>query len=330
MRALLWIILVAAALWGGYWFAGAKATEQAVSGWFAAQDGRPVAAQHQGIAVRGFPNRFDLTITQPEIRDAETGTGWSAPFAQIFTMTWKPWHLIAALPQEQTLSLPGQDLTISSTVMQGSLVLVPGMDLTLDRLSTESDGITVRSSAGWAVSATSANLATRRAPDSAMGHQIWAELTTVTPDAAFRMALSPLSDLPEQIERLRLDGTVTLSAPVDRHLATTRPDLQALTVKEALLVWGDLTVSGKGDIVPTADGTAEGRIDIRIDNWRKLVPVLVAAGLVTPEVSETVTRAMELMAAQDGTPDVLDVPLVFASGRMSLGPIPLGPAPRLR
>jgi hypothetical protein len=36
-----------------------------------------------------------------------------------------------------------------------------------------------------------------------------------------------------------------------------------------------------------------------------------------------------LLAAQTGDPEDLDLPLVFANGRMSLGPLPLGPAPRM-
>lgn len=330
MRALLWIVLIVAALWSGYWFVGARATEGAVTQWFASQDGQGLIAEQSGIDVAGFPNRFDLTVTEPRLTDAATGIGWAAPFAQVFTMTWKPWHLIAALPQEQTVTLPDQTLSVTSSVMQGSLVLVPGTDLALDRISTVGDGVSIRSTAGWEVSATSIRLATRRAPDAALAHEIGLEVATLNPDAAFRMALAPLSDLPEQIERIRLDAVAALTAPLDRHAARTQPRLAALTVKEGLLVWGDMTVSGKGDIAPGPDGRAEGRIDIRVENWRQLVPVLVAAGLVTPEVGQTVSRAMELMAQQDGTPDILDVPLSFQQGRMSLGPIPLGPAPLLR
>ncbi len=59
------------------------------------------------------------------------------------------------------------------------------------------------------------------------------------------------------------------------------------------------------------------------------MPVLVAAGIVTAEVSPTVTRAMELLAQQGPDPEVLTVPLSFNSGLMSLGPLPLGPAPDL-
>jgi len=330
MRVLLLVVLVVAGLWGGYWFVGARAVEQGVTGWFAGQSDGPLQVSQAGVDVAGFPNRFDLTVTQPRVVDTVTGAGWTAPFAQVFAMSWKPWHLIATLPQEQMVILPGQDVVVTSTLVQGSLVMEPGMDLVLDRTTVVGDGLALRSTAGWEVSATSARFATRRAPEDALAHEIGVELTTVQPDAAFRMALQGQSDLPEQIDQMRIDAWVDLSAPVDRHAGRTRPAVEAVKLREGLLRWGDLVISGQGEVVPALDGRAEGRIEIRVENWRKMVPVMVAAGLISPQVTETVTRAMELLAAQDGTPDVLDVPLVFRQGRMSLGPVPLGPAPFLR
>ena len=331
MRALLVVVLVAAALWGGYWFVGSRAVEQSVQGWFAAQDGDAgLEASEAGVTVAGFPNRFDLTVTEPRIMDTVEGIGWTAPFVQVFSMTWKPWHIIAAFPQEMTVFVPGQEVVVSSTQAQASVVLVPGTDLALNRTVLVGDGVALRSTAGWEVSATSARFATTRAPDDATAHEVGLELTTINLDAAFRMALQQASDLPEQIDQLRVDARLEFSAPLDRHAAETRPKPEAVVLREALLRWGDLVISGRGEVVPASNGRAEGRIEIRVENWRKMVPVMVTAGLITPQVSETVTKAMELLANQDGTPEVLDVPLVFSDGRMSLGPIPLGPAPSLR
>lgn len=330
MRALLVIVLVAAGLWGGYWFVGSRALDQAVEGWFAAQTGDPLQAEQAGVEVQGFPNRFDLSIIEPRLSDAAAGLGWSAPFLQVFSMTWKPWHIIASFPQEQVVTVAGQDIVVTSTQLQASVIMVPGTDLALDRSTLIADGLAFGAAGGWEVSATSARFATRRAPDDAAAQEVGVEITTLTPPAAFRMALQGQSDLPEQIDNVGLDARAELSAPIDRHVGETRPVVQAIVIKDISMRWGDLLISGKGEVVPTPDGVADGRIDIRIDNWRKLVPVLVAAGIITPQVTETVTRGMELLAQQDGTPEVLDVPLVFQNGRMSLGPIPLGPAPVLR
>jgi hypothetical protein len=329
MRVVLVIVLVLAGLWGGYWFVGSRAMEQAASGWFAAQQGRPLLATQQGIAVAGFPNRFDLTVTEPSLTDTESGVSWTAPFAQVFMMTWKPWHVIATLPQEQIISLPGQDVVLTSTLVQGSVIVTPGTDLVLDRTAIAGDGLALRSTSGWEVSATSARFGTRQAPDRALAHEVGLELTTITPDAGFRMALAQRSNLPEQIELLRLDSVLGLSAPLDRHSANTRPRLTEITLREGLLLWGDLMLSAQGSLTPAPDGTPEGRIEIRIENWRELVPVLIASGLVTEESSQTVTRALELYAEQGNDPTVLTLPLSFQQGRMSLGPLPLGPAPQI-
>ena len=57
------------------------------------------------------------------------------------------------------------------------------------------------------------------------------------------------------------------------------------------------------------DGLAEGRIDIHIENWRKMLPVAVAMGLIKAEVAPTVENMMALMAEQSGDGTVLDLPL---------------------
>ncbi len=328
MRALLVVVLVAAGLWAGYWVVGSRVMDSAVNQWFAAP-GPGLTATNSDVSVSGFPNRFDLTVTNPAIADPEQGWGWQAPFAQVFMMTWKPWHLIAALPQEQQIVTPQGPFTLKSSQLEASLVLIPGSALALDRTVLTGEGLALVGTGGWEVGATKATLATRLMPDNAQAHEIGFDATTLTPDASFRMALAAQSDLPEQIERLHLDAVATLTAPLDRFAGQAQPRLAGLRVKEGLLRWGDMVVSAEGEILPAADGTAEGRIDLRVENWRRLVPVLIASGLITAEVSPTVTRAMELLAEQGTDPNVLSVPLSFQSGRMSLGPLPLGPAPKL-
>lgn len=329
MRALLLAILAVAVLWAGYWVVGSRAMNHTVSAWFAAP-GPGITASQTDIAVSGFPNRFDLTVTAPAIALPEQGWSWSAPFAQVFMMTWKPWHLIAALPQSQTIATPFGTYALASTQLEASMILIPGTALALDRTVIAGEGLALSGGDGWEISATKATLATRLMPDDARAHEIGLDAATLTPDAAFRMALAPLSSLPEQIDQLRLDAVASLTAPLDRFAATSQPRLSGLRVKQGLLRWGALVISAQGQISPAADGTAEGRIDLRVENWRELVPVLVASGLVTPEVAPTVTRAMELLAEQGADPKVLNLPLVLSSGRMSLGPLPLGPAPRFQ
>ena len=115
--------------------------------WRKWQQGR--VATNRGVSVQGFPNRFDLTVTDLHLADPVTGFGWDAPFAQVFSMTWKPWHLIGALPNSQTVTLPDQVIELASTKLQGSLKLVPGAALALDGVVVDGADLVATSSLGW-------------------------------------------------------------------------------------------------------------------------------------------------------------------------------------
>ena len=99
--------------------------------WFADQARAGVKAEKSKLSVAGFPNRFDMTVEGLQLADAQSGISWQAPFVQVFAMTWKPWHVIAAMPPEQVLSLPDQTLTITSTGLEASLRAKPAMDAPL-------------------------------------------------------------------------------------------------------------------------------------------------------------------------------------------------------
>lgn len=329
MRALLIAVLVLAALWAGYWFTGSRLLERSVQDWFATQSAQGYDVAASDVAVQGFPNRFDLTVTEPRLADPDGGFGWSAPFVQVFAMTWKPWHVIAALPDRQTLSLPQQEVTITSSRLRGSVVVTPGTELTLDRTTFEGDGLRLSSTRGWETAVSRLLWATRRDTEDASSHQVWIEAQSLTPDQGFRMEMQSRSDLPELIDRIEVDAVAGFTAPIDRFAAQTNPRLRSMTLRNASLRWGRLELSAKGQVQPGPDGVAEGRIDLRAEPWRDLVPVMVSAGLITAEFAPNVERAMELLARQGANPEVIDVPLVFSGGRMSLGPIPLGSAPRL-
>ena len=74
------------------------------------------------------------------------------------------------------------------------------------------------------------------------------------------------------LEKLRLDAIVTLTVPLDRRAGRARPRATHVDVKELRLVWGRLVLSGSGSLAAAADGLAEGRIALRLTDWRDAVP----------------------------------------------------------
>jgi hypothetical protein len=126
---------------------------------------------------------------------------------------------------------------------------------------------------------------------------------------------------------VRADAYLGFAAPAEPGLPLV---LTGIDVREVLLTWGETGLFAKGRVAVSDQGYAEGRIDLRITNWSRLLPALSAAGLIPPEALPTWERALTLLAGTSGEGAALDLPLSFRNGWASLGPVPIGPAPRLR
>ena len=324
MRLILWLVLVLGVLWGGYWFVGARAVEAGAATWFADQKAAGLVADNKGLAVAGFADRFDLTVTDPHLADPVSGWGWQAPFAQIFAMTWKPWHLIAALPNAQEVDLPdGQKLTVGSARMMASLMMRPSLDLPFDRAVMEAEGLTLTSDAGWQVGADKVVLAAQDDATRANTLRLGADVTQLQVPAA----LAHIADLGPTVAAMHLDVSAAMSAPLGNSLLGKT--VVGVTVTSVQVVWGAMELTATGSVKPDATGLAEGKIDLALKGWRSLPALVVALGLVPPQNQVTVQRGLEFLAKSGSDPDALSLPLTFAGGYMSLGPLPLGPAPRL-
>jgi len=324
MRALIWITATLALLYSGYWFIGRGAMQSGAQAFFDNAASQGYVAENNGLAVQGFPSRFDLTVTGPRLADPRSGLEWQAPFMQLLTLSYTPWHMIAAFPPTQTIRSPAEEITLGSTRLQASLIVTPGTALTLDRTTLVGSDISAVSTLGWTLAAESLRFATRTDPTRTNTHEIGVEVTRLTPDPALA-TLMP--NLPPVIDFARLDAYATFSSPIDRFAGETRPQLTAFSIREGAFTWGTLQASAKGDLRVVA-GLPEGRIDLSVRGWRDLVSLAVNTGAIQPGIAATATNLMEAFAKASGDADVLEMPLVFAGGRMSLGPLPLGPAPR--
>jgi hypothetical protein len=326
MRVLLWISIVLGLGWSGYWFVGRGAVERGAEAFFAAAPAQGLEASHAGLAVRGFPNRFDLTVTEPRIADQGGAFRWQAPFVQLLSLSYRPWHVIAAFAPEQRLTLGAMDFLLDSAKLQASVVVTPNTRLALDRTTLVGDELALSSAqGGWTVRATELRLASRSLSDLGDQHQIGLEAKDLRPDAEFSAGLG---GLPARIDTLRLDAVLALTAPLDRFAGEVRPQITQIDLRDAQILWGQTELLAKGQVTVSA-GTPEGRIDLTLRGWRQIVPALVASGIIRPELAQTAERMLEALALQSGDAEVLNLPLILAGGQMRLGPLPLGPAPRL-
>lgn len=330
MGRLIVLVLVVAGLWMGFWAVGSVLYEKGLRGWIDARRAEGWAADVAALEVKGFPNRFDTTVTDVRLADPATGIAWTAPFVQFLSLAYKPHQVIAVLPESHVFSTPLQTMTITHDQARGSLFLGASASLPLDRAVLVVDALRISSTLGWDIALEQGRFAAERAPVAENSYRLGAEVMGLSPSTGTRAVLDPAGVLPRTIETMRLDATLRFTGPWDRSaVEDVRPQVTRIDIDDLSVRWGDVTFRAAGTLDVDETGLPSGRITVKAVEWRRLLQMAVGTGLVGETFLPALERALELMAALEGPPDTLDAPLTFENGFVSFGPIPLGPALRI-
>lgn len=330
MRRLLVAVLTAAVLWAGWWAFGAWGARTAFATWFATQRAAGWVADYADLSVAGFPNRFDVTLTEPRLADPTTGWAWEAPFFQVLALSYQPNHVIAIWPQDHQLATPLEKLRILSNKMQASLVLRTGPALELDRMTVVADTLTLRQQDGAETSMTALRGAVDR-QEGAARYRFGISAQDLSLPAGVRRMIGASDRLPSRFSALSVDMVAEFDRPWDRtslERARPQPTLIDLTLAEAK--WGDLELAVAGKVTVDQDGRPEGRIVIKAQNWQEMLAMAQASGALSQGLAGQAESVLGMLARASGNPATLDLPLDFARGLVFVGPIPVGPAPVIR
>jgi len=318
----IWGLLVVAVIattgWGGYWFVGARAMDRAVSAVLA---GNP-AISAESHSLRGFPNRFDLTLNAPQV--VQGGMQWRAPFVQFFALSYRLNHVIAVFAHDQQFAMPGQELSLHTEDMRASLVMAPGLSLALERFALVAEAPALQNA-----------LETHRADTARLAsealepqrHRLVIELENVFPDPAAMGTLDPQNHWPRRFDVVRLEGEAGFDRPLDRHaLEGVPPRLTEMALTGARLVFEGSAITARGRLVPDAQGLLSGEVVVEIRGWRALMRRARDAGLMPAEHDMLATMALQSMTDPEN-PDRLEAPLTVRAGDIMLGPVVLGTIP---
>lgn len=329
MRILLVAVCLLSMAWSGYWLFGARNVENGTRNWLDQRAEAGWVSNYSDVTTRGFPNRFDTTISDPELADPATGLAWSAPFLQLFRLSYSPHHVIVVWPERQTFASPRQRITVTSESAQGSLVFFSSREMHLDRSSIVADKIAMESSDGWTVEMTSALLATRPGGlANAVDVVVEAKDMRIGGTILDRFTKAKLT--PGAIEGIKIDATFGFDAPWDKQaLEIKRPGITSLDLKLMQINWGQLEFRAAGDLEVDGEGVPTGKITIRAQNWREMLELAVAAGWIAEAIAGPIESGLGFLASVSGNPNTLDAPLKFENGKIAFGPITLGDAPRL-
>lgn len=314
MRTLFFIVVLLAALYAGYWFVGSAQVESRAVAALADLERRGWQVDYASLDTAGFPSRFDTTVTDLALASPDGRFAWEAPFVQLFALSYRPNRVIAVWPPEQRVTVADQQLEVSAQGLRASAAVGLSGDLPLDGATLESGPASVRAETGWGFGLDRLLAAIRRAGPGPSSYDVYLEASGLQPATA---SADP--------GLLRFAGEVTLDRPLDRHLAEA-PRLHGLRIEEARLAQGDVALAAQGDLAPDAQGFLAGTVTIRVENWRGLIDLLQAAGVLVYDQAPLIASALEELARGG---DDIEVPVVFRDGQVEALGLVLLQAPRV-
>lgn len=317
-RAMVWITLALALGWSGLWMWSARSLHGQIEGWFEARRAEGWQADYADLSVRGFPSRLDATLTDVRLLDPERGTGWSGPFFQVLGLSYRPGHLILVWPDRQVLTLPSGPVTVEGSGLRASVIHT-------------AEGVVLRTN----FEAETLNLDTPGRVLAFAGFRLaLLEMPGAAPEL-YRVGLSalavagphgPLTPGSGQGDGLQVQAEVLFDKPwTIGALAEARPQPREIDLRLAEYRFEGVELNLAGRLAVAQGGRADGAITVRALNWREMLDQARAAGQIPGALADTLEAGLSLAA---GRADSLDLPLGFDDGRLSLGVIPLGEAPR--
>ncbi len=332
MRALIVVIVIAALGWSGYWWVSADLRRDAVETWFAARAAEGWVAEYDDLTITGFPNRIDTILTGVELADPQSGWSWSGPRFEMLTLSYRPFELILAWPGVHTVATPFERLAVQGEVLRASAAVTADGSFTLSRSRIEGQEVSVESTQGWTAAVAQVAAATDAAePMDGTTHRLGLSLTEMTLSDDLRGRIDPGDVLPPVFDVVHLDAVATFDAALSlTALEQDLPDVLALDVADASATWGALDLRALGEVTADSQGLAEGEMTIRARNWEEMIQLGVANGAIPEGNAQAVVFGLRLLARTSGDPSSLSAPLQFRDGLTRLGPIILGPSPRLQ
>lgn len=319
MRRLAILVIAAGLIWSGHWFWAAARHSNAVIDWLEARRADGWEVSYSDLSVRGFPNRLDTTLTDLTLADPHSRIVWQMPFFQLLTLSYKRGHVIAVWPDSQAISRGPQRLRIGSDGLRASVVFDPKTGA-VQRTNLEAQVVNIDRSDGAAIALAGLRAAAQHTAPGGTEYRLALAADAIAGGTGTPGASAVSADLTATFDKLW-----TLSA-----LHTPRPQPTRLGLRLMDYRLGDLELKLAGDLEIDDAGRADGRLTVKAANWRALLDQAQDGGQIPPDLAEMLETGLDLLSRMSGNERTLDVPLRFDAGEMRLGPVPLGPAPRLR
>jgi len=325
MRRLTLIVIVLVGLYSAYWFVGSSATQRAAAAQLNDLSNAGWTVDYADLDTAGYPSRFDTTLTDLRMIGPDGRAAWAIPFVQALSLSYKPNDVILAFANTQNITVNAVPLAITSTGLRARVTLTPTPALGLNALTAETGPMAIVIAGDDEVTLSNAVSALRLAGPAPYQYDAYLDIDAFRLPNKMRRTLDPSGILPDSFDQITMDAAVIFDRAIDHTTPTQLPRPVSVSLRGMTLVWGPLQLRATGDITVDRFGTPTGKITLTAQNWREMVTMAAAAGVLDTRVAQTVQSMAGLLF---GTGSEISAPVTFQNGAMALGPIPLGAAPK--
>lgn len=331
MRRLVWAAIILGALACGWWVLGAELWARSLSHWFEQQRDRGWLAEYASVETEGFPLRHVTRINAPALADPGTGAAWQGAWLTRDSPAIWPGNLTVRFADSvQRLAWLDRRASLQATGMVAQLSIAPGTALTLQNLGLTAGPWTLADDNGQTEISAQAMTLQMAANEPSAQYRITLAAPGFLPGDTLRTLVRAAPTLPQRFDRLEVAADVTFDTPWDRRaLEQRRPQPRVLHLRRADAWWGTLRLSAAGRLDIDRDGIPTGAIELRAENWRDMLLMAEQSGALPASAAGSAERLLSFLAGLGGAPEVLEAQINFRGGVVALGPVPLGPAPRL-
>lgn len=331
MKRLAILLVATAVLWSGWWFFALRGMEIAVRSWLDERRALGWQAEVLQIERSGYPLHLKIMLNDLALADPQRGIAFGLDRLGIAAAAWWPFRASLDFPKTPiSIASPDGRAEIVATEASAIMDLHPGTSLELAHMALTSGPWALSDASGLLLSAEDFILSMTQDPESREAYALEGRAATLSPGPAVRQLLRVPDSWPRNFETLIFQMDVIFDRPWDlAAIEGLRPQPRRIDLRLAEAAWGAAVLRATADLTVSDAGVPEGSVSLQARNWREMLDLAEASGRLAAGLRPQVERVLSALANASGNPDAIDITVSVSNELISLGFIPLAPAPRL-
>ena len=331
MGKLIGFLVVLALLCGGWWALASAGLQRSIAQWFDARRAEGWQAEMGSISKQGFPLRIAAQLRDVAVADPDGGVAVALSQIDLSAPVYWPGYVTVALPDTPiTVATANLRAQVQANKAVADLRLRPGTSLPLQSLSLRAGNWTIDTGIGSALGADALAVEAVQQKAGEPVYDLALDATALTPGMAARTGLGLAQDWPAAFDTVSAAMTVTFDRVWDRRaLNRRRPQPRAIQLSQAQVTWGSVDIRASGDITVDEAGLASGSLSVQAENWPVMLDMAQSAGYLRPDFRPQAEQMLTALAQMSVQATALDLTITLTDGRMSMGFVPLGRAPKI-